>query len=244
MKAMLFAAGKGTRLQAKTKKCPKALIEVGGKTLLEHNLLKLKSEGFTSVIINAHHYAEQIVDFLAANNNFGLDIQISLEMDHLLETGGGLQKASWFFTGEPAFLLHNVDILSEIPLKQMMEIHLKSGAIATLAVAQRTSTRYLVFDKQGHLCGWENTVTGESIESRKGEGLKKMAFGGIQIINPEIFTDMKEKGVFSIIDVYLRLAEKKSILAYEHNPETWFDVGTPEKLLRADQYYKLRENNQ
>ena len=150
---MLFAAGLGKRLGNKTRNQPKALVKVGDKTLLEHNLLKLKDEGFTSVIINVHHFASQIIDFLKANHNFGLDIQISFEMEQLLETGGGIQKASWFFEDSKAFVAHNVDILSAVSLNDLLRAQMQSDAMATLAVSKRNSSRSLLFDEAGILCG-------------------------------------------------------------------------------------------
>jgi len=235
---MLFAAGLGKRLGHKTRNHPKALVKVGDKTLLEHNLLKLKDEGFTSVIINVHHFASQIIEFLKVNNNFGLDIQISFEMEQLLETGGGIQKASWFFEDSNAFVAHNVDILSAVSLNDLLRAQMQSDAMATLAVSKRNSSRYLLFDDEGLLCGWENTITGEHIQTRQREHLQRFAFSGIQAINPKIFNEITEQGAFSIIDVYLRLAANFPIRAFEHASEAWFDVGTPEKLKRAEQYYQ------
>ena len=161
MKAMIFAAGLGTRLKPLTDNKPKALVEVGGKTMLELVILKLKEAGFNEIVINIHHFGQQIIDYLKANNNFGLTIHISDERDYLLDTGGGIKKATPFLMGNEPFLVHNVDIFSNVDLRQLYENHLKSGATATLLVSQRKTARYLLFNKENKLCGWHNNETGE-----------------------------------------------------------------------------------
>ena len=161
MKAMIFAAGLGTRLKPLTDNKPKALVEVGGKTMLELVILKLKEAGFNEIVINIHHFGQQIIDYLKANNNFGLTIHISDERDYLLDTGGGIKKATPFLMGNEPFLVHNVDIFSNVDLRQLYENHLKSGATATLLVSQRKTARHLLFNKENKLCGWHNNETGE-----------------------------------------------------------------------------------
>ena len=161
MKAMIFAAGMGTRLKPLTDTMPKALVPINGKPMLEHIILKLKNSGFTQIVINIHHLGQQIIDFLAENNNFGIDIIISDERDYLMDTGGGIKKAKSFFTGKEPFLIHNVDIISNVDLKKLYEKHLETNPLATLLVSKRETSRYLLFNKENKLCGWRNLETGE-----------------------------------------------------------------------------------
>ena len=161
MKAMIFAAGTGSRLKRLTAHTPKALIPIGGKPMLEHVILKLKSSGFDQIVINIHHLGNQIVDFLEANNNFGVRIEISDESDYLLDTGGGIKKATSLLCGNEPFLIHNVDILSNVDLKKLYDTHVQTNPLATLLVSQRNTSRYLLFNKENRLCGWRNHETGE-----------------------------------------------------------------------------------
>lgn len=161
MKAMIFAAGTGSRLKPLTDHTPKALIPIGGKPMLEHVILKLKSSGFDQIVINLHHLGNQIVDFLEANNNFGVRIEISDESDYLLDTGGGIKKATSLLCGNEPFLIHNVDILSNVDLKKLYDTHVQTNPLATLLVSQRNTSRYLLFNKENRLCGWRNHETGE-----------------------------------------------------------------------------------
>ena len=208
MKAMIFAAGLGTRLKPLTDHIPKALVPVVGKPMLEHVILKLKSAGFTELVINIHHFGGQIIDFLQANQNFGLTIHISDERDMLLDTGGGIKKARPFFEGNEPFLIHNADILSDTGLKALYDYHLRSGNDATLLASPRKTVRYLLFDKGNRLCGWMNKDTRQT----KPEGFvydaekyQEYAFSGIHVISPTLFRFMNEKwqGKFSIMDFYL-----------------------------------------
>ena len=209
MKAMIFAAGLGTRLKPLTDHMPKALVPVNGRPMLEHVILKLKQSGFNELVINIHHFGEQIIDFLEANQNFGLTIHISDEREQLLDTGGGIKKAAPFFQGNEPFLIHNVDILSDTDLKALYESHLHSGNDATLLASKRTTARYLLFDKQAYLRGWVNKDTGQT----KPEGFEydatkyqEYAFSGIHVISPSLFRYMDErwKGKFPIMDFYLQ----------------------------------------
>lgn len=234
MKAMIFAAGLGTRLRPITESIPKALVEVNGVPLLALVILRLKRFGFRDLMINVHHFPELIINYLAENENFGLNIVISDERNELLETGGGLKKAAWFFEDGAPFLVHNVDILSDLDLKQLYEAHAQSDAIATLAVSGRKTSRVLLFDEARTLCGWRNTKTGEEKWARSTDApLQACSFSGIHVISPEIFRYMTQEGKFSIIDTYLEVGARHRIQAYVHEESCWMDVGKPETLQQA-----------
>ncbi|MDY0092727.1 MAG: nucleotidyltransferase family protein [Candidatus Vecturithrix sp.] len=231
MKAMIFAAGFGTRLYPLTAARPKALLEVHGSPLLELIITRLRMYGFRELIINVHHFAEQIIQFLDANNSFGLHICISHEKDSLLDTGGGLKHASWFFADGAPFLVHNVDILSDLDLHALYTAHLHTKALATLAVTTRPSTRSFLFNQELVLCGWQNRKTQEQKIVRPAEtDLIAMAFSGVHVIDPALFALMPEHHVFSIIDVYLQAAATQRILAFQHDDTHWIDVGKKENL--------------
>jgi NDP-sugar pyrophosphorylase family protein len=234
MKAMIFAAGLGTRLRPLTNTTPKALVEVNGIPLLEIVLTRLQRYGFQDIIINIHHFADRISAFLHAKKNFGLNIHLSHERDHLLDTGGGLKNASWFFDDGAPFLVHNVDILSDIHLQEFYRTHLDTSALATLAVTSRNSTRCLLFDQHNTLCGWKNRQTQQVKMARTtlSEPIP-LAFSGIHVISPSIFTMMPEQKIFSIIDVYLRVAATEKIVAFQHHHTLWIDLGKKENLSQA-----------
>jgi len=235
MRAMILAAGLGTRLKPLTDSTPKALIKIKDKTLLELQINKLKSEGFDRIIINIHHFANQIKDYLKSNNFFSSSIEISDESEKLLETGGGLKKASHFFSDGEPFLVYNVDILSNINLNKLMEFHKASGSIVTLAVQDRSSSRKFLFDDKMILCGWENKRSGEKIISHTSQTiLTKYSFSGVQIVDPEIFKFFPSKDVFSLIDLYLAAAKKEKIIGYIHNEDEWIDLGKFENLSEAE----------
>ncbi|MEI8279332.1 MAG: nucleotidyltransferase family protein [Bacteroidota bacterium] len=233
MKAMLFAAGLGTRLKPFTDHHPKALAEVNGKTLLEHNLRYLQRFGITEVVVNVHHFADQIEAVLYENSDFGSTVAISDERDAVLETGGGLQKASWFFEGDEPFVVMNVDVLSNLDLDRMIEAHVASEAMGTLAVMKRDSGRQLLFDEHMLLCAWANNNTGELKISREVLSMFPFAFSGIQVLSPALFKDMPFTGKFSMIDVYLHLAKSHPIKGYDHTGNVFIDVGKPESLEQA-----------
>lgn len=235
-KAMIFAAGRGTRLQPLTDNIPKALVKVNGKPLLGSLIERLKLFGISEIIINVHHFPEQIMDYLKQNNNFNIRIEISDESGKLLDTGGGLKKASWFFNDNEPFLVHNADIITGIDFHDMLKTHKENNALATLAVRNRQTTRYLLFDENMKLTGWENTSTGEKIIKRQGQILNRSAFSGVQILNPQILNLMPDKEVFSLIELYLELCGKEAIKAYNHTDTLWFDIGTKEKLRAAEEY--------
>jgi NDP-sugar pyrophosphorylase family protein len=235
MKAMIFAAGLGTRLYPLTKDIPKALVKIHDKTLLEILINKLKHYGFIDLIINVHHFANQISDFLESSKNFDIRITLSDESVQLLDTGGGLKKASWFFDDEQPFLLHNVDILSNIDLFEMINDHQKSGALISLAVMNRKTSRKLLFNQDGQLRGWQNLITGEQILVHNETDLVPLAFSGVHVINPGIFSLMSESGKFSLIDLYLRLAESEKITWFRHDNSWWTDAGKPENIAKAEE---------
>lgn len=238
MKAMIFAAGMGTRLKPLTDNLPKALIPVKGKPMLEHIILKLKNAGFTEQVINIHHEGQQIIDFLKANHNFGVDIDISDERDYLLDTGGGIKQAARFFHDEP-FLVHNVDILSNVDLNLLYNKHLETNPTATLLVSKRKTSRYLLFNKENRLCGWRNHETGE-VKSFYPDfdptQYNEYAFGGIHVLSPSIFEWMEEwTGKFPIINFYLSVCAKTNIQAYEAENLRLLDIGKPESLKKAEE---------
>lgn len=242
MKAMIFAAGLGTRLKPLTDNMPKAMVEIAGKPLLEHVILKLKAAGFDEIIVNVHHFAEQIISFLEEKNNFGIHIEISDERELLLETGGGIKKAAAFFDDGKPFLVHNVDILSDINLFEFYQHNVANRAIATLLVSERSTSRYLLFDKENRLHGWINEKTGEIKSPYTNiipSDYHKYAFSGIHVISPEIFAYMdKWNGKFSIIDFYLSIADKANIGCYVANGMQLIDVGKLDSLTEAENFIK------
>ena len=236
MKAMVLAAGLGTRLRPLTDDRPKALVTVAGRTLLEITLARLREFGVREVVVNAHHYAEMIVSYLAGHGNFGMRVEVSRE-ETLLDTGGGLKKAAAFFleAGDEAFLVHNVDVISTIDLARMAEAHAASGALVTLAVTTREASRYLLFDEAGLLCGRRGKGDAEPEVTRPVEATQALAFAGIHVVSPRIFGLMHEEGAFPIVDAYLRLAaEGERIAAYRADGAYWRDVGRPESLAAAE----------
>lgn len=245
MKAMVLAAGLGTRLRPLTNDRPKALVELGGRTLLEITLLRLRDFGIREVIINAHHFAEMIFTYLRANSSFGMNIEVSREDDLLLDTGGGLKKAGWFFTqnsgadgreGEEPFILHNVDVISNIDFNKMLDAHIRGNALATLAVQDRQTSRYLLFDQSLQLCGRQAGRDGKPQLVLPAKKAHPLAFCGIHILSPRLIPMMTEKGAFSIIDTYLRLAAQgEKILAFRADESYWRDLGRLEHISQAEQ---------
>jgi len=246
MRVMILAAGLGTRLKPLTESTPKALIKINGKTLLELQIKKLKASSFDQIIINVHHFANQIIDFLRLNNNFDCSIEISDETSLLLETGGGLKKASHFFSDGKPFLVYNVDILSNINLKKLLDTYAQGNSIATLAVQDRVSSRKFLFDDEMILNGWLNEKTNEKIISKNsGSILQQFAFSGIQIIDPKIFKYFPDKDVFSIVDLYLTASKKEKIFGYLHDSDEWMDLGKIENLNEAEKHFdKIRNTYQ
>jgi NDP-sugar pyrophosphorylase family protein len=238
MKAMILAAGLGTRLRPLTENRPKALVEIAGRTLLEITLARLRAFGISDVIINVHHFADMIIDYLKTNDNFGMRIAISRE-ELLLDTGGGLKKASYFFSNdsrgrEEPFILHNVDVISTIDLQRMLQFHSENRALATLAMQDRETSRYLLFDNTSELCGRRSRRDGATELVRSAEPLQALAFSGIHVISPRLFAMMNEEGAFSIITSYLRLAARgEKILSFRADEYYWRDLGKPENMLQA-----------
>ncbi len=240
MRAMVLAAGLGTRLRPLTNDRPKAMVEIGGRTLLELTLTRLATFGVREVIINVHHFADLVIQYLKANNNFGLQVEISRE-ELLLDTGGGLKKASWFFLQDPnrldePFILHNVDVVSAIDFHRLLNSHNENRALATLAVQKRESSRYLLFDEQCELCGRQIGHDQEPELVRSTPNLQALAFSGIHMISPRLLPMMTEEGVFSIIATYLRLAgQGEKILAFRADEYYWRDLGKLDDLRQAEQ---------
>lgn len=251
MKAMILAAGLGTRLRPLTNDRPKALVEVNGRTLLEIAMQRLAAFGVREIIVNVHHFADMVVAYLKLKNNFGLRIEISREDDLLLDTGGGLKKAAWFFLEngperDKPLLLHNVDVISDLDFSRMLRFHLENEALATLAVQSRNSSRQLLFDEhcllRGRRIGSQDTLiasTGNagpvSTANLPHRTLVPLAFSGIHVLSPRILPLLTESTpVFSIVDSYLRLAaEGRKILAFRHDGSYWRDLGRPEDLAKA-----------
>ena len=219
---MIFAAGLGSRLKPLTDSMPKALVPIAGRPMLEHVILKLKASGFTEIVINIHHFGEQILDFLKANDNFGLTIHISDEREQLLDTGGGVRKACTFFehSDEP-FLVHNVDILSDVDLKELYDYHLQNGSVATLLASRRKTSRYLLFDTDRRLCGWINKDTGQV----KPEGFRP---------DESRYQEYAFSGKFSIMDFYLATCRQVEFSGYLVEDLRLIDIGKPETLAKAE----------
>ena len=266
MKALIFAAGLGTRLKPITDTLPKALVPVAGEPLLHILIAKLKEAGYNQVVINLHHFAEKIKDYLSQNNNFGIEIQFSDETDLLRETGGGIRHAAALLEGNEPFLVHNVDIISNLNFEDFLDAHYSESIsadtpLATLLVSERKTSRYLLFDSQNNLAGWINLATGEvkspfqelkrepseelfdADKFLKEHGLKKYAFAGTHIISPLVFNIMEgwpEK--FSIIDFYLAMADKYIIKGYVKNDLELVDVGKLDSLDKAQELYLQLKN--
>jgi len=237
MKAMIFAAGMGTRLKPFTDKHPKALAKIHEKTLIQRNIEYLKSFGLSDLIINVHHFADQIETFLKEHDNFGCTITISDEREELLETGGGLLKVKDNLQGMDSFLVMNADILTNLNLESLIYAHNLADCLATLAVTDRESSRYLLFNRQNELCGWKNTKTGETKIIRQEDEYIPKAFSGIHIINPKIFNLIRQSGKFSIIDSYLDLCAEHSIKGFDHSCDILVDVGKPEAIAKAEKLF-------
>ncbi|MCL2027283.1 MAG: nucleotidyltransferase family protein [Bacteroidales bacterium] len=246
-KAFILAAGLGVRLKPFTETEPKALVEVNGKPLLQRLIEKLKENGYTEIVINVHHFADLVINFLNANQNFGVKIQISDEREQLLDTGGAILKAKCFLENESNFLVHNVDILSDMDFSKIAEQHVKSNALATMAVRDRPTDRKFLFHTTGkapneinwHLRGWQNTKTNEKILlDSSSETLTPLAFSGIHIISSDIFKHINQSGKFSIVETYLDLAKTFDICGFRHDEDLWLDVGKPEQLELAQHIFK------
>lgn len=245
MKAIVFAAGLGTRLYPLTESMPKALVEVGGKPMLLRVLEKLRDAGIHEIVINVHHFPDMIIDYLRSNDGFGLKIMISDERGHLLDTGGGILAAkNYLDDGEP-FIAHNADILTDFNLSEMITRHNESGADVTLLSGDRSSSRYLLFDEAQRMVGWTNTKTGEvKPAGLKSDSLHRLAFGGVHVISPTVFGKLEEYrrrvgDVFSITPFYVENCEKLDMRGYVPSENYhWFDIGRPETLEKACQLFR------
>lgn len=238
MKAMIFAAGLGTRLHPLTETTPKALIPIGGEPMIKRVILRLKQAGFTEIVVNVHYLAEQIITYLAANDYFGLNIHVSDERQKLLDTGGGILHARSFLEGEESFLVHNVDILTDCDLRALYDHHVQSGADATLLVSRRDTSRQLLLNEASRLVGWRNHQTGElkpaGITFRS--DYREFAFAGIHVISPTLLRRMGTPpwtDVFSIIPFYLAMCLETRIVGYPMMNRLWIDIGKPDTLAQA-----------
>lgn len=237
--AMIFAAGLGTRLKPYTTNCPKALVELAGKPLLEHCILKLKAFGVDRIVINVHHFADQIEEFLLSKANFDMDIRISDERELLLDTGGAIKKAKSLFIPNAPILIYNVDILSSLKLEDLFAAHKSNQALATLNLRDKNTSRCLCFNKEGLLSGWKNDASGEvKIVNETINTSDAFSFSGIHIIESQLLDLIEEEAVFSIIDLYLRLAKSYRIAGYYDSSDLWMDLGKPEQLLLAEELLK------
>lgn len=240
MKAMILAAGLGTRLKPWTDHHPKALALVNGKSLLQRNVEYLQQFGIREVLVNVHHFADQIITAIQLNKGWGSDITISDETEEVLETGGGLKKAAWYFSGEESFVVMNADILTNLKLDIMIAKHQQDKPLATLAISERNTSRYFLFNELGYLKGWRNVNTGEEkpVEiSLRIANLKQMAFSGIHVIQSSLLPLIQREGKFSMVDVYLDLCNEHIISGYDHTGAVLVDVGKPESILKAEKIF-------
>ena len=243
MNALILAAGLGTRLGTYTANRPKALVEVNGRTILEHQLRHLAAAGFDRFVINIHHFADKVQEYLKQNGNFGLDITLSDESSLLLDTGGGIRQAMHLFQDDAPLLVHNVDIFSNTDLRSLYQTHIKSGADATLLTARRNTSRYLYFNNMGALCGWSNEKTGEVRSPLSDFDKTKFtpyAFQGIHVISKSVLPllDAIPEQRFGITDFYVNNAGRLNLQMVESDPSQWVDAGKPEALDKASQIVK------
>lgn len=232
--AMIFAAGLGTRLYPLTKDKPKALVEINGQPLLQTVLEKIIAAGITDIVVNVHHFSQLVKDYLASHS-FEANIRISDETDFLLDTGGGLKFAEQLLKNADHILLHNVDIFSSIDLNRLIVNHIENRALATLAVKERSTSRYLIFDKKSmQLCGWENVKTGETLESRCTDNPVKLAFSGIHVVSKAIFPMIPTGKKISMTPLYVEMAKTQNIRGYLHQQDQWMDVGKYEDVIKLE----------
>lgn len=236
MKAMIFAAGYGIRLQPLTNTLPKALVPINGKPMLQHIMEKLIASQINDFVVNVHHFPGQIIDFLKSKNNFGANISISDESEQLLDTGGGLKNASGLLEGDEPILLYNVDVLSNINLHKLLQFHEKNKALATLVTRKRETQRYLMFSNDNVLTGWRNLKTKKEKISipELYKTSRPFAFSGIHIVSPEFIINMPGTGKFSIIETYLEVAKTQKIMGYIDSSKLWIDIGKPGQLAEAE----------
>lgn len=237
MKAMIFAAGLGTRFKPWTDEHPKALAMVNGKSLLQRNVEYFQQFGIRDVIINVHHFANQIYDAVKKSNGWGSTIYISDEQDQLLDTGGGLMKVKKWMGNKEPFVTTNADILTDLDLNKLIAFHKQHQPLISMAVTQRKTSRYFLFDENNRLCGWRNTKTGEEKITIKKEGLVEKAYSCVVVFDPKVFSLISFTGKFSLVDVYLSLAKEHIILGYDHTGDKLVDVGKPESIAIAESLF-------
>jgi len=231
---MILAAGLGTRLKPWTDHHPKALAVVNGKSLLQRNIEYLQQFGIDQVIVNVHHFHEQVIQAVETNKGWGSSVTISDESEEVLETGGGLKKAGWFFENDKDLVVMNADILTDLNLTAMIQQHQNTDALATLAVSERTTSRYFLFNNKNELCGWRNVNTNDEKIARPSLDLHPKAFSGIHVINNRLLSLLAWEGKFSMVEVYLALAKDHFIQAFDHSDSTFIDVGKPESIAKAE----------
>jgi NDP-sugar pyrophosphorylase family protein len=243
MNAMIFAAGLGSRMQPITNSCPKALVKIGELTLLEIALNKMAKLGISKVVVNVHHFANQVVEFIENYLHDGMEICISDESNQLLDTGGGLLKAAPLFDKDSPILIYNVDVFTNANLQNLVDYHQQSNNLATLLVQNRNASRYLMFDENNLLCGWKNPKTIDELWVEEPKPSKQMGFNGIQIINYQLLNLINEEGAFPIIPTYLQLAKSNRIGGWDKWTGEWFDIGSPDKLNNVTNYLATCNNN-
>lgn len=234
MKAMIFAAGLGTRFKPWTDKHPKALAVVNNKSLLQRNLEYLQQYGIVDVVVNVHHFADQVIEAIEKNKGWGSNIVISDERDELLETGGGLLKAKSYLEGTESFITLNADILTDLPLDELMKFHNTNKALVSLAISNRISSRNFLFNESNYLCGWENSNVGEKIIVIEDQPLHSMAYNCVAMFEPTIFDLIPQRGKFSLTETYLSLAVNHPVYGFEYNAGRFIDVGKPESVVLAE----------
>lgn len=234
---MIFAAGLGTRFKPWTDKHPKALALVNGKSLLQRNIEYLQQYGINDIVVNIHHFPDQIVEALKKNNGWGSNVLISDETNEVLETGGGLLKAKTLFADDEPFITLNVDILTDLNLFDLMTFHKNKKALISFGITDRKTSRYFLFDEDNRLCGWRNTNSGEERIAIKKENLKEMAYSCVVVFQPEIFELIPQRGKFSLVETYLSLASTHPIYGYDHSGDKLVDVGKPESVAIAEKLF-------
>jgi NDP-sugar pyrophosphorylase family protein len=237
MKAIIFSAGLGTRFKPWTDKYPKALAIVNGKSLLQRNIEYLQQYGIKDVVVNIHHFPQQIIDAIKQNKGWGSNVVVSDESNEVLETGGGLIKARHLLDGDKPFISLNVDILTNLDLGKLIAFHNQHKPLVTFGITNRKSSRVLLFDENNRLCGWKNLQTGETKISIDKPNLKEMAYSCVVVYEPKIFSLIKQTGKFSIMDSYLDLAAEHTILGYDHSGDNLVDVGKPESVAVAEKLF-------
>ena len=237
MRAMIFAAGLGTRFKPWTDSNPKALAIINGKSLLQRNIVYLQKYGITDVVVNVHHFPDKIIDTILAKNGWGSNITISDERNEVLETGGGLLNARQYLQNDEAFITLNADILTDFPIDELIEFHQQKKALISFGVSNRKTTRNFLFDENNQLCGWENNATGEQRISIQNRTLHPLAYSCVAIFESTVFDKIPQRGKFSLTDTYLSLSAENLIVGFEHNNNRWIDVGKPESVEVAEKLF-------